>query len=798
MPRRHAWLPTALLALALPLSLSSPAWAVSSSDAPGVAQQAISSADRDSASIKAAIDKAKAQNRTAEQRLADADVLLRTRDFARAITVLHEIVEKHPDHPTVFPDALSMLGEAYFQSRQLLSARRVFKQVADRSGESRMAPYAPKAFVRLVDIALKRQDPGDLDDALKRIGAFSGSEPTVQYAKGKALLTKRDFASARSALGAVPAGHLLHHQARYLEGVVAMREAQAQAAKSAPPATPGEAQAPSPSGRYAAAVELFRQVTQLAPDTPDHRRVIDMAWLAIGRLRYDADQLADAVEAYNHVDRSSSEFTTSLYELAWVYVRLGDTDRALRSLELLSILEPNNASFADGQLLRADLMLRAGQFDKSLQVYRSIRAEYDPMRQRVDAFLGSTSDPAVYYDKLASEQLDTVDNTSQLPSLAVQWAREERDGPAAFALLDDISQSRDLIRQSQILVAKLRSILNAPNRVRAFPELRAGDQQAIQLINRISAARGTLAQGLDDAEGREVSGEIARVREERRALQERLRYLPVTDADMEARDLSAQRQWNSVSQRLQQLQLEVDYMQAIVNGLRRLLTEGKAGVSRDPATISQWRAELEANERDLKTYKEQLAQTRRSIDTGRVMAGYGDQRFIEDDQARAAFREKLTQELQLAQSGAAGSAAADFANRAMPVMAQALESEKKIVAYKADIDTEVTKRVTEVSGVVEREAANIINYSAKLDALDQEARLVVGQVAFRNFTLVRDRLRNIVLHADVGAVEQAWEVREEQMMRVINLRRERDREDRLLQEELKEVLDDSADPTSSP
>jgi hypothetical protein len=63
----------------------------------------------------------------------------------------------------------------------------------------------------------------------------------------------------------------------------------------------------------------------------------------------------------------------------------------------------------------------------------------------------------------------------------------------------------------------------------------------------------------------------------------------------------------------------------------------------------------------------------------------------------------------------------------------------------------------------------------------------------RNFGRVRDRLHNIVLRADVGITEEAWEVREEQITRVRSLQIERAREDRLLKEELNEVLDDSGE-----
>src|SRR5690606_41284589 len=114
---------------------------------------------------------------------------------------------------------------------------------------------------------------------------------------------------------------------------------------------------------------------------------------------FRSDQYLEAAEAYSHVDRSSPEFSTMLYELAWVYVRLGDFQRAQRALEVLAITDPKSLELADSSLLRADLMLRSGQFDKALALYQDVREEYDPVRGQVQTCLDTTTDPAVYYDR---------------------------------------------------------------------------------------------------------------------------------------------------------------------------------------------------------------------------------------------------------------------------------------------------------------------------------------------------------------------------------------------------------------
>ncbi len=767
------------------------AHAVSADAAYGSASQTIASVTAGLGQIQSAIQKSRGSERSPEQRLADAQLLMGSKDYPRAATTLNEVVEKYPNHPTVFADGMTLLGETYFRSKQYLSARRVFKQVVGRSAESRFAPYQGKALERLLDIALRLKDWKALDEVLSQMSsAPAGASGGLAYARGKGLLAKKDFGGARSALGQVDARSEYLHQAKYLLALIAVKEA----TPPAPAVKEGEAPPPAPPTRYVTAVSAFQQVTQLPPDTTEHRRVIDLAWMAIGRLLYETDQWAQAVLAYNHIDRASPEFGTMLYELAWVYVRLGDPERAQRALEVLAIADPNSQNIADGQLLRADLMLRSGQFDKSLKVYEMVRGTYDPMRAKVDAFLGSTSDPAVYYDKLSQEQLEALDSTSIVPPLSVQWARDAEDGPAAFAVIDDVQQCRDLIKQSNDLVERLNAVLSSPNRVRAFPELLAGEEKALSLLNRVSQARLALGQGLDAVDETALSGEIGTWRAKRRALEKRLQMIPVSEADFLERDSQATKQWNQVSQALQRLNLQVDTLQATVNGLRKVLHEApQAGVVRDPPTVQRFEDELVQNERDLSLYRKQLDGLHKMVGVGKVQVGFGDQRFVEDAEVRRAYREALGKEVELAAAGQSGPKLAAFAQKAAPVLRGADEADASIQASLAQLEGEVRRQSTGMAESVARETAAMVSYSVRLDELDQQARLVVGEVAMRNFGLVRDRLKNIVLRADVGITEEAWELREEQVTRVRNLQIERAREDRLLKEELNEVLDDSGD-----
>lgn len=760
------------------------------------ASQQIGSVSTGIGAIQQAVQKSRSEERSPAQRIADAVLLMGSKDYPRASHVLNEVVDKYPDHPTAYADALSLLGETYFRSKQYLSSRRVFKQIVDKGSDPRFASYQEKALARLVDVALRTKDYTSLDEIFASMNKVAPASvgSGLAYARGKGLFAKKDFGGAKAALGTVDDKSEYAHQARYMLGLIAVKEA-TPAALAAAAAGPDEASAPVPPARYAAAIDLFNRAAQLPPDSAEHRRVIDLSWLAIGRLLYETDQFTRAVQAYNHVDRSSPEFGTMLYELAWVYVRLGDVDRAQRALEVLAVAEPNSQNIADGSLLRADLMLRAGQFDKSLKIYEGVRGIYDPMKAKVDAFLGSTSDPAVYYDKLSQEQLEALDSSSILPPLAVQWAREAEDGPAAFAVIDDVSQCRELIKESNELIERLNAVLSSPNRVRAFPELRAGEEKALTLLNQIGLARLSLGQGMDDVDGGPLSGEIGSWRAKRRSLEKRLALLPANEGDFQNRDEQALKQWNAASQGIQRLNLQVDTLQATVNGLRRVLREGpQSGVVRDPASVARFEEELKQNEHDLTLYKRQMDELHKMVNAGRVQVGFGDQRFVEDEQIRKEYRDALGKEVELAAVGQGGGPLQAYGQKLAPVLRSAEAADLQIEAALRELEAAVQKKSVALQETVARETTAMVGFQVKLDELDHQARQVVGEVAMRNFGLVRDRLKNIVLRADVGITEEAWEVREEQRTRVRNLQVDRAREDRVLKEELNEVLDDNGEP----
>ncbi|HVZ36820.1 MAG TPA: hypothetical protein VG963_30555 [Polyangiaceae bacterium] len=789
----------AIASVVAALCLAVAAHALDASAARSQAEQLLGRIQTDAASLGNPDSARERPSHPPEKLIASGELSLRGKDYEQAIDTSSQVIElfrQGKADRNAHADGLFLLGEAYFGSGQLLSARREYSELLDLANQPPYDIYAGRSLARLVDVALNTGQRDALEPLERQAARLAARDASgaLDYGRGKLSFAKGDFAAALARLGAVGADSPYFHQCQYVIGAVLLREALGAGFAGAPSEGQARLVGAASSERLSPAVSQFRRVTELPADTDAHRQVIDDAWLAIGRLYYETDAYRDAAAAYTRIKRTSPVYYEMLFELAWVYIRVGDYARSERALEILSVAAPDTLDVADGALLRADLMLRSGRFDRALEAYTKIRERFDPARQRVDDLLRSNTEPAAYYDRLVEDPIE-VSRSSKLPGAVLDWVRQEARGERVFALIDDVAHAREILRRSRRLETKLRTVLSAPSRARAFPALEAELKKTHGLINQIARARRLVALGLDDQEAQPVSGELEAVRAERRQLMNYVAAAPVTASEFALREDRDSESWNRVSQALQRETLEADRLQAIINGLRRVLDEpDKHGVTRDPGSRARFQAQVEENERDLALYRAHIDAYRQEIENGRIQVGFGDRRYGEDEQVRRRFREVLEREVVLLAQGSGGSNQVAFSRSVIPLLENARGLEQKLEQNLAALQARVAAGADQLQHLLEEESANLDNDTRRLDALDQSARQLAGEVALKNFAGVRDRLRSIVLRADVGVVQQAWQVREEQLNRLQKLQRQRAVEEQNLDDELREVLDEAGDP----
>ncbi|MFW5876189.1 MAG: tetratricopeptide repeat protein [Myxococcota bacterium] len=717
-----------------------------------------------------------------EERLTDGELFYRLQDYVRASIVFTDIVENHSGH-RAHPDAMFLLGESLFHAGDYLGARTRFREVIRRSDESAFRPYAAKSLGRLIEIAIHTRDFEHVEDYFQRLRRLPPKEieAATAYFRAKYLYNKavpvRDvlregaegspsidvatLEEARRAFEAVADGSPYYAQARYFIGVIHTLR-----------------------NEFPQAIEAFRRVLRSRATTPEQERVVDLTQLALGRLYYETDRIQQAVEAYQAVPRTSPHFTTALYEIAWAYIRVGDSTKADRALEVLSVVAPESPYIPDAKVLRGNLLLRNGRLEDASEVFGEVRQQFVPIRRQLEEMIAQRDDPQAYFRQLVRANMEAFDASAFLPEEAQRWARFEGDVDRALGVLSDLSQAKQLVSETNSLIQRLTAAIDAPNRGSVFADLRRHLESVTALRNRAARARRALL-AIEEDELPSGNSELASARAERRRLERAMSGVPTEDEDFMDRDDELRVRYKALDRELSRLKVALMGMEAKATAAERFLSD--TADERDPEGLDATLGELGQHREAVEQYQAEIDEIENLLEAGRLQVGVGDARYQRDDRLRSEYNAAVARERELMRE--AGVRLPPEIDR---LFARIDKVESLLDRHHAKVDSIVDERVADIRKVLKEESQNLEGYREQVASLEGETETVVAGIAYENFNNVRERFYELVLEADVGRINVAWARREEHRSRVDLLSRERSREMRTLDDEFREIMDEDS------
>jgi tetratricopeptide (TPR) repeat protein len=764
-------------------------WAFAS----GVAAQDLNAATRElvdiesrAADLRAVTPKSVSQRSPTyvEERLTDGELFYRLKDYVRASIFLTDIVDNFPGH-IAYPDALYLLGESLFHAGDYLGARSSFRGLLEHSDEPRYRSRLPGALARLIEIAIRIRNFDGIDHYLERLSRLPASDVTAAtlYLRAKYLYSQavpgdslsdpdaplpqpdpQKLEAALTAFDAVPDANPFALQARYYSGVIQTLR-----------------------GQYNPAIEAFKRATALKPKDEAQSAVYELAVLALGRLYYETSQTGPAIEAYQRIPRTSPNFETALYEIAWAYIRMGDSINAERSLEVLSVAAPDSQYLPDALVLRGNLLLRDGRFDAASAVFAQVTKEFQPVRDQLDQLLAEKGDARAYFRDLVKQNLTNFDEQAFLPPLALRWSRIEGDTKRAIQAVGDLSQARQLTGETEDLAKRLSGALTVSNPVNLFADLRSQRERTIGLRNRIGKLRQRLI-AADEAQAKQInSSQLDALRKQRRGLERAIAGLPIKDSDFTQRHASDDGRIIGLNKELSSLEVQLLGMDARIVAIDRYMSDTiKSEEQR--VGVEAYRAELVSQRRAIADYRDQMAQLHRDIESARLHVGVGDSASERDAKLRSDHAELVAQERQLIASLGGQIGQTDGLFRRADAVEAGLNAQDALV------DQVVEERTRAIQKVLTEEGGKLEGYRATLVELDATTEDVVGTLALGHYQKVQRRFYDLVLKADVGVVDVGWAVREEHRNRIENLTRERARALQSLDDEFREIMDERSKP----
>ncbi len=720
-----------------------------------------------------------------QRRLVDAEVAYSLGDYDGAALMLFELANRPgADQET----ARFYLAEALFQKGDRGAARGYYEQVA--VGGAVTSKYYQPALERLIEIAIVQKDDANLGRTIAALDQISPGlrRPSVPYVRGKLAYSQDKHDEAIAYFQDVPKGSEYEMQAAYYLATTYV------AKKDLPRAT-----------------DLFTDLIGRKPKTANDRRIVELSQLALGRLYYERDQPSKSIDSYLLVDRHSELFPDALYEVAWVYVKGKQYDKALRALELLSRSDPASTKTPTVRILEGNLRIRKAQMVRSAQIQGTLdnldnpgagdpAAEYDQavkvFTETHDAYLpsytalaqmvDSKADPAQYLAQIAGRSEHVFQTVAPIPEAAVQYLRDEPEVQRVVAVEADLGEISANLAQTEATVARLEGVLAAADKTVVYPEL-AGRRARIAVIQdelvrlRNALAEQTLAHGGS-------SGEQAQLSATRKQLF--AAYAAMPSADRVAADNLAQHQaqYDAIERTMAEAEDALGQAQAVAVALRKYDRE----TPDLPAAQKQSAgAELDSATQEALAIEGELTAARKELQLGRDLAGVGDPATAAARAARAKLEAAEDAEYRERMASSIPRGQPNLLDRAARLAAQLAQTDRQIEAV-------IEQGLQEARTMLTQAQAELAACKAELGDGEAEARAIGGSVLAASEAAVKAKLYDIVVRTDVGTVDVAWSQKEDTDDDLKRLNLSRQRELRQLKDEFKDILEGGTAKPSAP
>jgi tetratricopeptide (TPR) repeat protein len=677
----------------------------------------------------------------AARKLAEGETQYLLGDWRHAAILLADAVEEPAfrDHAER-PRALFLLAEALRRGDACGAARAAYAELLALGARERRGD----AIAGALACAVKERRHDDVVTLLEEADrAFAGDPPAdVRYLAARALFARTDLAAADrlerglALFEAVPAPY--RHQAAYHEGVLLVEK-----------------------GDLAGALARFEACAALSAGDDRQRDVREVCLLAAGRVHGELGHPAEAIDWYGRIPRESPRFEEALYEIAWTHVRAARHGEALRTAGLLVELAPGSPLAPEATILQGHLLLELGRYAEATDAYSRVINGYAPVRDELDAILALDEDPVRYLNELIGQRGDAFDVASVLPAVAVRWASNGPDVAGALELVTALDAGRRDVDDADATAGRLDAVLARENGLDAFPPLRQAFAAAEALGNAAAALEGAAADAAFDGAAAALDPETRRdldaLRARRRGLEARVAALPRSPEDARARLERMRSAIDAAEREAFRLAAELESTRAAITGAERWLEAHRAEIAADAESRAEFTDELREHHAVLGLYSEELRAVRGEIAVARDGAA-GAEALADEARLRAGYLDLLARERALldAARGRLGAGGLVVLDRAGALSDRLRAVRGRAHALGAAVAAEAARRAGELRVRVADERRAVAEHARALDAVQADAKDLVGRIAHRAFVRARGDFYRLVLKADVGLVDVAW------------------------------------------
>jgi tetratricopeptide (TPR) repeat protein len=500
------------------------------------------------------------------------------------------------------------------------------------------------------------------------------------------------------------------------------------------------------------------------------RDVQGAAVLAKGRVLCAQGRVPECMQALQEVDRRTAAFPNALFELAWAHYKAGDLAGGARTLDILLMTSPEGELALQTNALRGRILTRLNDQDGAQESYQVVSDTLGPVAAELDRLLQEPKSMKACFDFVLDRKQDSQASLPPITERTMKWLETDHDMGSLVGMFGDLRQQRDDVRESLQIVESLLWVLRSGGQLEAFPALK-------ERYLRLKEAEGLAVRASVDAvravrpviRARIAGDLLARYDRAIRATDDASRSgtaTPVTLDEYRQREKALTKEIEDLGREVFLIDSLVGIQRQQVVAMEQWLQEqrfAKDGPSISGERESGLRSELGSYAGALDRFGGEVIALRERLSRESLTVNTPETLRAEDIGRNAQMRAALA-EAQVLKDASPGLevSARDVAGAATGLVGRSAVGLSEVGPVVASLMEVAGRGARDFEAAVLREKSRLEESVVAFQKAELDAEALSETEGTRILHVVRKRLGTVLLEADLGLADMAWQ-REEKV-----------------------------------
>lgn len=758
--RRLAWLPLLAVTGALAVLCARPS----------AAQEAQRSIDNDIGNLRANVSlveddlkraRDKERRYPLDRRFVEATLAYDRGNLSTAAVMLTDLVQNREfQGRSDYVDGLFMLGDCLYRMRNYAGAKRYLDKLIGGSGNK----HFQQALAELVDVAVRMHRMEDVETLAKRLDTIPGDarKSELLYQFGRSFFLGKDFKRGKQFLDQVQVGEQRWAAARFYIGAMLVDQK-----------------------KYDEAMGEFKNVSDAAKlNSTDPKRkieasVVDFANLALGRLMLAQKKYDEAIQYYVLIDRNSMVYEEALFELAATYVAGSKPKRALEVLDLLLLTVSDDNVAVQAAVLRGRINMLDKQFEKADAAYKEVVERYSAIEGELRSFATSDKNLEQFFAWLLARGSEDYSIVRPVSERVAKYLEKDEDMQRVVSLFDDMAAERADVKESAKIASVIDSALRESARLDMFPDLkdawvRLAESQngCIGVGRRIVESLRSQAYPSMSVEGKARADAVL---EQRKKLEVAYGKIPPDAGSYIRRQNRVVQDFTNLAGEVGLLKSQLSTVKEQLLSIEKMLNErlfGGEGVVLTKEQEKKIREALQNEKDEWRRIGREIEEMAQAVEVAAQTVGAGDKVSGDENTIRQALLNAQRAEQTVYVGHMEARSLGDPGK--LRLARTALEKlYADILVLIGQVQDRAQERLGGIKKVLAAEQRNISEYQSLVRSYEDDSRSLARQVGYELVRAAQNRLSEILLEADLGLVDVAWQRKQQKATAIRELQDER-------------------------